>query len=649
MGRSAWTTCFAFCGLLALGTTAEAAEWPQFRGPYRTGISPETGLIRAWPDGGPPERWRHPIGAAFSGIAAAGGYLYTTESDAEGDYLLKLDPETGRTLWRRRIAPVYEEYFGNGPRATPTVEGDQVFVLSGDGHLVALGTGEGTILWSRDLRAEFGVELPQWGFASAPLVLGKRLIIDVGAAEQRAVVAFDRTLGEVLWTAGEGQHTYGSPVVVDAAGRRQLVQVNKQGVLGLSPDGDELWQHEWFPENDIKPALPIFVAPDLLFVSASYGIGAMAMRVTAEGVEELWRNKVMRNHFNSSVLVDGMVYGFDSATLKCVDPRTGEQKWARRGGLGKGSLIYADGLLIVLTETGTLKLLEATPTAYTELASHQVLSGRCWTEPTLTSGRLYLRNREEVVAFDLRSPSTAPARAEAPGATHSATRSDSGSAGLTLEQILARHVEARGGPKRLQAIRSLRLRGVYETSGIGRPFTMSRKDPNLYHFETTTAGQTVIRANDDKVVWTVDAHSENPGPQVLEERLAQLATEDTGDLLGPLVDAGRERYRLELVGATELDGVLPAYHLRLHLPSGRTQSWYVSRESYLVVKKEVPAYHSYFGDYTREYWYMEHEAYEGVVLPRFIERVDETVVATLRIESVELNPELDDALFACPD
>jgi len=649
MFRAVFKWLPASCALLALAAAAETQEWPQFRGLYRNGISPETGVLRAWPEGGAPELWRRPIGAAFSGIAVADGHLYTTESDDEGDYLLKLDPTDGRTLWRRRIAPVYVESFGNGPRATPTVDGDRIFVLSGDGHLAAVHRADGKILWSRDLKADFGAEVPQWGFASAPLVLGKRLVVDAGAPQRRAVIAFDRANGEVLWTAGEGQVAYGSPVVMEFDGHRHLVLVHKPGLLGLSPDGEELWRHEWFSGNSIKPSLPLVVGPDLLFVSASYGAGAMVVRLTADNgklrAEEVWKNQVMRNHFNSSVLVDGKVYGFDNATLKCVDPRTGDQQWARRGGLGKGSLIYADGLLIVLTETGALKLVEATPAAYTELASHRVLSGRCWTEPTLAGGRLYLRNREEMVALDLRSRSASSARPE--GVVRSGGRSPgAGTEELALEQIIARHLEAHGGLERLRALRSLRLRGVYEVAGVGRPFTLSQKRPGRYRFETEYEGQPAVRASDGKIAWTIDP-DDGPGAQLVEERLAQLVAEDYGALPGPLVDAEGRGRRLELVGEAELDGV-PAYHLRVHLPSGRSQDCFLSQESYLLLQWVVTANSPYFGDYPREYWNMEHQEHEGLVLPSFVERVDGPFVSTLRIESVEINPELDEALFRLP-
>jgi outer membrane protein assembly factor BamB len=166
-----------------------------------------------------------------------------------------------------------------------------------------------------------------------------------------------------------------------------------------------LWSFQFDPRGAIKPAPPIFIAPDLVFVSASYGIGAKVVRLREKegsiAAELVWKGTQMRNHFNGSVALDGTVYGFDTATLACVDALTGETCWTRRR-LGKGSLIAADGMLIILSERGKLVLAEATPRAYTELAAHQVLSGRCWTQPSLWDGQLYLRNHDELVRLDLR-------------------------------------------------------------------------------------------------------------------------------------------------------------------------------------------------------------------------------------------------------
>ena len=382
-----------------------AADWPQYMGPNRDGISAEKELLTAWPESGPAELWRKPLGPAFSGMSVVGGRLYSADSDAERDYAFCLDADSGEEVWRTAIGPVWVNSFGNGPRGTPTVAGDAVYVVSGQGHLAALAAEDGALRWSSDFKERFGLEQLHFGFSTAPLVLGDLVLAEVGG-DGSSLVAFDRATGEERWRAAKGGAAYGSPVRLDFGGVDQLVFVNQENVVSVTPGGDVVWTHPFAPGSGIKPALPIFVEPDLLFVSASYDIGALTLRLKAQGesvgVEEAWQSKVMRNHFNSSVALDGHIYGFDNATFKCIEAATGGQKWAKRGRMGKGSLVYADGHLLVLTETGRLLLVEATPEAYIEKAAAQVLEGRCWTAPTLSGGLLFLRNREQMVALDLR-------------------------------------------------------------------------------------------------------------------------------------------------------------------------------------------------------------------------------------------------------
>lgn len=402
------------CLLLTLPVAAGAADWPQYRGPDRTGISPETGLLTQWPEGsGPIELWRQPIGEGFSGIAVVGDGLYTADSKDDGEYIVRLDASTGEEVWRRRLGETYTNGFGNGPRSTPTVVGDTLYVMSGGGRLVALATEDGEERWALDMVERFAAETPHFGFSPSPLVLDGRLYVESGGKDGKAVIAVDIDTGEVLWHAGDSPAAFNSPIYATLASTPQLVFLNRDSVLGMGLDGEVLWEHPFAPENGVKPAMPIVLASDRVFVSASYDIGALVVRVGkgTEGwqAEEVWSNRLMRNHFNSSVLVDGHLYGFDNSALKCIDPATGEACWAKRGGLGKGSLLAADGHLVVLSETGKLLMVEATPEGYREKASTPVLDGRCWTSPSLAGGKVFLRNREEIVALDLMTPPPAPA------------------------------------------------------------------------------------------------------------------------------------------------------------------------------------------------------------------------------------------------
>jgi outer membrane protein assembly factor BamB len=379
--------------------------WNQYRGPARDGKSLETGLIRSWGPDGPREIWRVGVGAGFSGVSVVSDRLYTMDSDEATEHALCLDARSGETLWQVSIGPIFRDPNGDGPRAAPTVDGDLVYVLGSRGRLAALDASSGRVVWQRQYTEAFASELPVWGFASAPLVDGEQLVVEVGGTGARAIAALEKRTGRVRWTAQEAKIAYSAPIPLAIGGLEQLVFLLQEKVVALDREGNEIWTFPWAADLDIKPALPLFVAPDRVMVSASYDTGATLLQVNTAGkaaVEEVWSSRYMRNHINSSVAVDGSIYGFDTGTLRCLDAQTGEGRWAKRG-LGKGSLIFADGMLIVLSERGKLVLLEATPKGYRELAAHQVLEGRCWTAPSLWEGRLYLRNHTELVCLDLRA------------------------------------------------------------------------------------------------------------------------------------------------------------------------------------------------------------------------------------------------------
>jgi outer membrane protein assembly factor BamB len=333
------------------------------------------------------------------------------DSDEETEYALCLEAQTGKTLWRAPIGPLFKDVNGDGPRAAPTVDGALVYVLGSRGHLAALDVTSGKTVWEIDYSEAFGSELPVWAFTSAPLVEGELLIAEVGGSGSQAIAALDKRTGEVRWTSQEAKIAYSSPIALDVGGLRQLVFLLQEKLVALDANGKELWSFPWAPKGSIKPALPVFVPPDRVLVGASYDIGAALVK--APSAEEVWSSRFMRTHINTAVALEGHIYGFDTGTLRCLDAATGERGWAKRG-LGKGSLIYADGMLIVLSERGKLVLLEATPERYRELAAHQVLEGRCWTAPSLANGHLYLRNHTELVCLDLTAGSRSePATREA--------------------------------------------------------------------------------------------------------------------------------------------------------------------------------------------------------------------------------------------
>ncbi|HKV09620.1 MAG TPA: PQQ-binding-like beta-propeller repeat protein [Thermoanaerobaculia bacterium] len=409
--------------LLGMGLSSAAAaepsagaDWPQFRGLERNGASPEKGLLRSWPEGGPKVLWKKPLGSGFASITISGDRLYTMAVEGETESAFCFDA-AGKEIWRTPLSPVFPEIFGNGPRSTPTIDGDVVYALAAPGKLYALKKADGSKIWEVDLVKEFGSELPNRGFAPSPLIDGDLLVLEAGGAAGKAVVALDKKTGKTRWTALDGGAGYTSPLAVTVGGVRQYVFVRTMvgDVVSLLPDGKVYWQYAW---KGGAIASPLFIPPNRIFASASDDAGAVLLEISkaADGkgaVREVWANRLMKNHFSSSVLHEGHIYGFDNATLKCIDAATGEQKWVQRG-FGKGSLILADGLLFVLSDRGVLTLAEAIPSGYVEKGKLQAMEGKTWTAPTLSHGKLFLRDEDEMIVLDVKTPA-APAKTPAAG------------------------------------------------------------------------------------------------------------------------------------------------------------------------------------------------------------------------------------------
>jgi outer membrane protein assembly factor BamB len=382
----------------------QSAGWPQWLGPDRNGISSETGLF------GDKlslhESWRVQGGKGFSGLSVAGNRIYTMYIHGGDEYAVCLDARNGEVLWRTRTDDnLVERQGGDGPRATPTVDGETVYVFSAYGKLHALDSQTGTQQWSHDLVREFGSERPNWGFCASPLVEGDLVLIEAGGKDGQSLIAFDKTSGKVAWATGSDKTGYSSPIATTIGQTRQAVFFTGDGLISATPQhGRVLWKHPWKTSHDINIATPVFIPPNRFFISSDYGTGGSVVEVnlTDGGYEvaEVWRNKEMKNHFATSIYYQGHLYGFDSSILKCLDAETGTEKWKTRG-YGKGALIVADGHLVILGEQGNLGLAAATPAGFVEKANTQVFRSKCWTAPALADGRLYLRDESEIVCLNV--------------------------------------------------------------------------------------------------------------------------------------------------------------------------------------------------------------------------------------------------------
>ena len=356
-------------------------------------------LDTAWPEEGPPVLWRREIGPGFSGIIVGDNWLFTCNGGEDSEYLTSLAPKTGELLWQTPLNTLFEEEYGDGPRATPAYDGTHVFALGSRGQLHAVEAISGKTIWQRDLYADFGGGGLKRGYASSPLLVGERLFIHIGP--KSAVVCLNKSNGQTRWSKLSGRAGSSSPIAIKINGEQQIISFIGQGVYGLDPkDGRVLWHQEWSTQYGLNIADPLYVEPDRLFVSSGYDKGSGMFQFDSEGkTKELWTYRLFRNHFSSSIVFQGHIYGFDNQLFKCLNAENGEEVWKARG-YGKGSMLLVGDLLLVISDKGRLSLMQAT-TEHKILAEHQLFKGKAWTAPSFHNGVLYVRNQNELFAIAL--------------------------------------------------------------------------------------------------------------------------------------------------------------------------------------------------------------------------------------------------------
>ena len=390
----------AVLALVALGTfTASAVDWPRWRGPDLNGISPEKGWQTQWPAEGPKQLWKASVGTGFSSFSVSDGRVYTMGNTTNTDWVFCLEATTGKRVWGHSYpCPLAANNFEGGPCATPTVADGRVYTFSRKGDLFCLDAAKGTVIWSKNLNRELGLEIPTWGCASSALVEGAMVVVNMGSAG----VALDRKSGKVVWVSAKGPGAYATPVPLKIGSERCLAIMSRQSLVAVkAADGHEVWSYPWKTDYDVNAADPI-VSGDKVFISSGYNHGGAVLKVDSQTPEKVWENKNLRNHFNSCVLWQGHLYGPDDSGLRCVAFETGELKWSYPE-FGKGSLMVADGKLVGLSEKGELIIAEPTPAEFKPIARAQVLKGKCWTTPLLSNGHIYCRNAVgDVVCLDVR-------------------------------------------------------------------------------------------------------------------------------------------------------------------------------------------------------------------------------------------------------
>ncbi len=391
-------------GFFCVAFLACAADWPQWRGIQRDGISPETGLLDAWPKGGPPLVWKiSGLGEGYSSGAISGGRLFIQGQQGNEEYVLAFDAGTGKQIWRAHTGIPFNESRGEGPRSTPTVDGDRVYALAADGMLVCLDAASGKRIWGFNIVDSFHGHVLTWGMSESPLVDGDRVIVTPGG-RGAAVVALNKMTGKLLWQSQNDRAGYSSPMPWDAGGAHRVVVFTGDAAIGLDQaDGKLLWRYERVANGTANIATPI-VHEGEIFLSSDYGTGCVLLKTAADGsASEVYFNRDMRNHYSTSVLVGDYLYGFSSSILTAMKFSTGEVAWRNRS-VGKGSLIYADRNLYVLGEDGVVGLVEATPAGYHEKSRFEIAKGGypTWSQPVIANGKLYIRDQDNLYCFNVK-------------------------------------------------------------------------------------------------------------------------------------------------------------------------------------------------------------------------------------------------------
>ena len=383
-------------------------DWSQWRGPERTGLSKETGLIKVWPTGGPKLVWSaQSLGEGYGSAAISGNRVLVQGTRKNRSVLFCLNKDDGSIYWVADLGDRLEHGRGHGPRVTPTIDGDRIYALTENGDLASIQSMDGKVLWQRNILKEFNGNNPNWLISESPLVDDHRLIVSPGG-EKAGVVALEKESGKTLWTTKElsDQASYSSSVIADVQGIRSLMTFTSKAAVGISVEnGKLLWRYEPVANRTANVTTPIFYQ-DKVFYSSAYGTGCALLQLKATNgsieAKEIYFNRDMMNHHGGIVLVNGYLYGFSNSVLTCMEFNTGKVMWKDRS-VGKGSITYADGHLYLFSEKNVVGLVEANPEGYKEKGRFEVEDQEwpTWAHPVINDGQLYIRNQEMLYCYNL--------------------------------------------------------------------------------------------------------------------------------------------------------------------------------------------------------------------------------------------------------
>jgi outer membrane protein assembly factor BamB len=387
--------------------TESKGDYPRFRGLDCLATARGVNLARDWSRNQPVLRWRHGVGVGWSSLVAAGSQVFTQEQRAERESVVCYDRATGRELWVHGDEAHYQfPNTGDGPRATPTVDGESVFALGATGFLNCLDRSSGVARWTVNIVEDNAAQAPGHGMCGSPLIVDDLVVVSAGGPKDASLVAYDKSSGKRRWRAGNDPAGYASPQLIELAGTRQIVIVNTTEIVSHDPSGGQiLWSFPWKNDTQTNCSQPCPVGTDRLFISSDYGKGCALLELSRDDagrwhVEPLWTSRAMQTKFASPVAYGQHAYGLDDGILSCVSLADGRRLW-KRGRYGHGQLLLADDILVVLAEDGRVALVEATPDEHRELATMQALDGKTWNHPALAGRQLFIRNDHEAACYEL--------------------------------------------------------------------------------------------------------------------------------------------------------------------------------------------------------------------------------------------------------
>ena len=394
--------------VLSIGAL-HAADWPQWQGADRTRISKETGLLKQWPANGLPVVWQAGgLGNGYGSMAVVGERVFVQGTRGGNSVVVALNRADGKEVWSKALGRSTNDDRGPGPRGTPTVDGDRLYVLTESGDLACLKT-DGSAVWQRNILREFGGRQLQWLISESPLVDGAHLIVSPGGPGA-GVVKLDKLTGKTVWQTSDLSDPagYSSAIVADVQGVRTYLTFTAAAGVGIrASDGKVMFRYDRAANRVANITTPVFFENKVFFTSA-YDTGAGLVSLSAQNgsvsASEVYFTREMKNHHGGVVLTGGYLYGFDDSILTCIEFATGKRMWRDRS-VGKGAIIVADGQLYIQSENNAFALANATPSGYEEKGrfSFPDKGLPSWAHPVVSGGRLYVRNQDSLMAYDIKA------------------------------------------------------------------------------------------------------------------------------------------------------------------------------------------------------------------------------------------------------